>query len=184
MPRLPILILPNIRPNTRHRLAKRLVQVGECLEFTGMRNKAGYGFVPVMIAGKRFPILAHRLAWALAHNKEPLPNRIICHRCNNPSCCNPEHLYLGTPKTNAEDMVRAGHSRVGVRSPMYGKRGTEHPRSKYTQLERDFVIGLRQKAMPWKEIMALTGITHDTGPRWWKEWLKEREALAKSKTIA
>ncbi len=75
--------------------------------YTGMRNSRGYGIVEVMIAGKRFPMLAHRLAWVIAHDCEVAPDRIICHRCNNPSCCNVKHLYLGTQASNAADRVRA-----------------------------------------------------------------------------
>lgn len=44
----------------------------------------------------------------------PIPDgRIVCHRCNNAMCVNPEHLYAGTYKSNTDDMMRAGRHRSG-----------------------------------------------------------------------
>ena len=172
MPRPSVPILSILRLNARERLA-RFVQAGgpdECWLFTGHRNKRGYGFLATMIKGKRYPILAHRLAWVLEHGREVPDDKIICHSCNSPSCCNPKHLYLGTPKTNSADMVRAGRSV----STLKGVKGTAHPRALYTQEQRDEVIRLRQQAEPYATIQRITGVTTQTCSRWWGEWLKAR----------
>ncbi len=50
---------------------------------------------------------AHRLAWEYV-NGEPPSHLFVCHRCDNPPCCNPAHLFLGTPKENHDDMVMKG----------------------------------------------------------------------------
>ncbi len=50
---------------------------------------------------------AHRIAWILEHGPIP-PDRVICHRCDNPSCCNPRHLFLGTHLDNARDREAKG----------------------------------------------------------------------------
>ena len=48
--------------------------------------------------------LAHRVAFELANGEIP-GKFIVCHTCDNPSCCNPSHLMLGTPKSNTADML-------------------------------------------------------------------------------
>lgn len=50
---------------------------------------------------------AHRFLYIAING--PIPDdRFVCHRCDNPPCCNPGHLFLGTPKDNADDMVSKG----------------------------------------------------------------------------
>ena len=77
-----------------------------CIEWTGARllpPNEPYGVFTS--SGKRYR--AHRAAWIMAHG--PIPDgMMVCHRCDNPPCCNPEHLFLGSAKDNAEDMVSKG----------------------------------------------------------------------------
>lgn len=66
----------------------------------------GFGY------GRLDNIKAHRLSWILANG--PIPEGMcVCHRCDNPTCTNPEHLFLGTPKDNTQDMLRKRRSVVG-----------------------------------------------------------------------
>jgi hypothetical protein len=55
-------------------------------------------------------ISAHRLAWEMARGAIP-PGLHVLHRCDEPRCCNPEHLFLGTQAENMADMHRKGRSR-------------------------------------------------------------------------
>lgn len=70
-----------------------------CWEWTGARDR-GYG--RLVIARKMHR--AHRLAYELVHG--PIPDGlVVMHACDNPPCCNPNHLSVGTPLDNTRDMI-------------------------------------------------------------------------------
>lgn len=68
-----------------------------CWEWTKFRDAKGYGRYGVA----RQSVSTHRLSWALA-NKQPI-TQMILHSCDNPPCCNPNHLRQGTAMENARD---------------------------------------------------------------------------------
>jgi hypothetical protein len=72
----------------------------DCWEWSGPRNRQGYG----TIDGK----LATRLMHGFMAGKAVPTNLLVCHSCDNPPCVNPRHLWLGTHKDNALDMVAKG----------------------------------------------------------------------------
>ena len=75
-----------------------------CWIWVGCSDKKGYGSVCRASYGEG---LAHRLSWVF--HKGEIPNGLhVCHRCNNPSCVNPEHLYLATNSENIKDAWRDG----------------------------------------------------------------------------
>lgn len=79
------------------------VQSNGCIEWNRGRNNQGYGYIH--IGGSQWR--AHRVAWTLAHGTIPKGLDVL-HKCDNPSCVNPEHLFLGTDKDNHQDKARKG----------------------------------------------------------------------------
>lgn len=80
-------------------LSKILVLENGCHEWQSTKHRQGYG--KFWFDGKQVP--AHRMAYELFKGEIP-KDAIICHKCDNPSCVNPKHLYAGSYKTNAKDM--------------------------------------------------------------------------------
>jgi len=80
----------------------------DCYEWQAYRNKKGYGVF--YTAGKSW--LSHRFAWTLKYGAIP-EGMLICHSCDNPSCINWRHLWIGTNRDNLDDMLRKGRSRQG-----------------------------------------------------------------------
>ena len=71
----------------------------ECWEWKSRRHKSGYG--RFMIREKEFK--AHRKAFEFANPGVDIDGWLVCHRCDNPPCCNPKHLWRGTSRENTLD---------------------------------------------------------------------------------
>jgi hypothetical protein len=95
-----------------------------CWLWIGYRDPNGYGRLHL----KGTPQLAHRLAYAVRYGSIP-DDRQACHKCDNPQCVNPEHIFLGSQADNNHDKIRKGRARQGHAL------GEEHGIAKLTEAQ-------------------------------------------------
>lgn len=101
---------------TEYLYKKSIPQSNGCVYFTSPLNVGGYGKIGSTQWAKNYKInSAHQLSYILAYGDYDR-KYIICHKCNNRRCVNPDHLYLGTVQDNSNDMVRSGRSLIGSKN--------------------------------------------------------------------
>lgn len=129
---------------------------GDCWIFKPQSKALRYR--QLKVGGSRSPSLAHRVSWELAHGHIP-DGLVVCHRCDNPPCVNPAHLFLGTHKDNSQDMAHKGKSQRGERNTK-------------AKLTADDVIAIRLSAKSGREIAKDYGIqpTQVSHIRLRKQW--------------
>lgn len=82
-----------------------------CWIWTRYKNKKGYGIISI---NKR-PILVHRFSYEYYYGI--VDNSLcVCHSCDNPSCANPNHLFIGTHKDNMQDAAKKNRNTYGERN--------------------------------------------------------------------
>ncbi len=105
-------IFKSLRDRFTARIVKRR---SGCWEWTGSSGSMGHGEImrdPI----SRKKMGTHRVAWELVNG--PIPEGLcVLHKCDNPPCCNPEHLFLGTKRDNTNDMVAKGRLKTGTQLP-------------------------------------------------------------------
>ena len=105
-----------------------------CLEWQGHRHMYGYGLFGVG-GRKGRTVRAHRFAYELANG--PVPDGLhVCHRCDNPPCCDPEHLYAGSRSQNMQD----AYDRNRRRAPSHGRSGDTHWATKIPDSEIPVIL--------------------------------------------
>ncbi len=110
-------------PQFIERFWARVEKTQTCWIWKGGTSGSGYGQLRIQRKLRQKSLLAHRVAWVLSQT-DPIPPSIqVLHRCDNPRCVNPDHLFLGTQYDNMQDMIKKG--RLGQRAyrPTHCKRG-------------------------------------------------------------
>jgi len=90
-----------------HILSRIIVSESGCWNWTRYLDENGYG-VSCWHGKKTY---AHRLSWRSIHGDITSEDK-ICHRCDNPSCVNPDHLFVGTQHDNILDCLKKGRNRT------------------------------------------------------------------------
>jgi hypothetical protein len=93
----------------------------------------------------------NRIAYAIAHPSENIDHRVIRHTCDNPKCCNPDHLLSGTQSENILDKIKRGRQASG--SNIASSKLTE---DKVKELRKDRVAG-----MTYKKLAIKYGVTYN-----------------------
>lgn len=106
------------------RFWRNVSRQGDCWEWTGTKNKKGYGTIDV----ETRTTLAHRLVLKLTGVDLPDDKKVL-HSCDNPPCVRPSHLSVGTSADNNADMVAKGRQK--------GVSGERHHNAKLTQAQVD-----------------------------------------------
>lgn len=111
--------------------------LGQCWLWTGGRDRQGYGQVYVQGANGRRSTRAARASFFLEHGRWPEP--FALHRCDNPPCVRPSHLFEGTARDNIRDAVAKGRQSRGPRHSEIMRnsrvRGERNPLSKLTDAQ-------------------------------------------------
>jgi hypothetical protein len=151
-------LIPLLEKLKRYDLAK-----SGCWEWNATIEKDGYG---VFTHGRGQQIRAHRAAYEAAFGAVPA-GVLVCHKCDNRKCINPDHLFLGSPADNTQDMVRKGRARI--------RRGTAHHNLKLTDDQIVIIRARRGNGESLKEIAADFGVSFQHVSR--LALLKERVAV-------
>lgn len=117
-----------------------------CWLWIGATGSDGYGKAIVDGRSRR----AHRVSWEMFRGEIP-PDVVICHRCDNPPCVNPSHLFLGTQLDNIADRHSKGRSA--------GPRGVLNPNAKLNPKAVREIRELRARGLLLREIAARVGVS-------------------------
>lgn len=118
----------------------------DCWNWIGACDKDGYGLIGV---NKKL-ISAHRFSWEIHFDKIP-KNLCVLHHCDNPSCVNPHHLFLGTQQDNVDDKVKKNRQ----------ARGEDNGASKLTWNKITQIRQLKGK-FSQREIAKIFNVSHAT----------------------
>lgn len=129
-----------------------------CWEWQAARWRGSYG----IFSWRGHRIRAHRYAFLLAYGTLP-PRLHICHRCDNPPCCNPAHLFSGTPQDNMRDAQQKGRLSEGER----------HTSSRLTlrqvqQIRQDFQDGIAMRDIVQSTDMSFATVWNIVHGKSWK----------------
>lgn len=116
-----------------------------CWPYIGRLNRAGYG----QFDWEARPWLAHRFMWQIVFGDIP-DGLFVCHACDNPTCCNPGHLWLGTCADNTRDMWTKGRARV------VSPKGEQHGCAKLTESD---IVAIRNSSMSRRALAAQYFVT-------------------------
>jgi len=136
------------------RIWPRTDRASNCWEWRGARTKAGYGVIK--LGPRHSPNLyVHRLVFEAFNGRIP-DGAYICHRCDNPRCCRPEHLFLGDARINNQDAASKGRTKGPHLT------GETNPSAKLTAADVAEVRHLLHQGATGVELAARFGVSKST----------------------
>jgi hypothetical protein len=147
----------NYRGSPLERFWSKVNKTPTCWVWTAAKANKGYGVM--RIDGKN--IRAHIFSYEV-HLGPVLDGVFVCHRCDNPPCVNPQHLFLGTNHENVKDMV-------SKKRHTYGEK---NPQSKLTEYDVMGIFKSKSEGMRNSDIARVVGVSQTTicqilkGNRW------------------
>lgn len=90
----------------------------DCINYP-ILNSDGYGVMQTYVDDKKKHFTMHRVSYQVTHNVDLTAENIVCHKCDNPSCINPKHLFLGTHADNIADKVSKDRQAKGENNGRY-----------------------------------------------------------------
>lgn len=131
----------------------------------GSFRGGGYGQFCLSNRGKEVNVVATRIAYLIDKKIDPV-GKCIMHMCDNPKCVNPNHLIVGTPKDNTEDMMKK------KRGGGFFKKGSCHPKSKLMEemiydIKRMYSDGNTQKEIASKYSVDPSLISRIVNGQYW-----------------
>lgn len=146
------------------RFLSKIKKTDDCWLWMGAKKPSGYG--NMYLFGKY--IGAHVGSYRLFIG-DIETGMHVCHKCDNPSCVNPSHLFLGTPKENLDDMKSKGRARGAVAG------GESHPMAKLNSISVEAIRCNRKNGVSLKTLSQLFGVSVATislvcNNKLWKEY--------------
>lgn len=93
------------------RLWSKVNKTKGCWEWQGAKSGFGYGVIGVYVNGARKLQKTHRVSWTLKYGDIP-DGMCVLHKCDNPKCVNPDHLFLGSYADNVHDCIDKGRFHI------------------------------------------------------------------------
>ena len=151
-------IMPRLTLSLTEKL-KNYKEINDCWIWQGAKLTDGYGMISLDYKTKR----VHRVAYE--YFVGPIGDKVVCHKCDNPLCINPKHLFLGTQLDNIKDMVSKGRNSnyrgwVGKPKAKLNPAKVKYIRNStlsYSELARMFNVGANtikeaKLGITWKKI--------------------------------
>lgn len=134
----------------------------KCWEWQGsLMVRGGYG----QLNDRGILLKTHRLSYELHLGQIP-ENKMVCHKCNNPKCCNPKHLYVGDNMSNTRDKIRAG-----TQYKIPPMKGESSPSAKLTWGQVREIRASSESGVYWAKKLGVTktSISRIRKNKTWKE---------------
>lgn len=157
------------------RFHSKVVVSSGCWPWRGCTNARGYGLFSL----GRKSRLAHRVAFVIAYPEVRLGKRCVLHRCDNPPCVNPFHLFTGTRLDNARDMRSKGRGEGECKAH---QKGEIHWKAKLTvaavrDIRQLFQAGVLKRDIAAKYSVTRQAIHHVVTGKMWRH-VQQDEVMA------